>query len=342
MEHIPSGNLNTRIEIPLVGVLEYDGGDFNTYPARHGWDEEMIFTQRDFGDRSSVAVETFFQTWLYFGLLICTFRTVGIPVNTADFIRTCSKGNKIITTQRLPQYLQRWRDQYRSAKVGEDRDTKNEHWPNILKMLQKAHDYADRYCNDYSQRFAQLASVPNPGSRPISPQVSLSIIALGQAITSAATNIYNISQSSLQMPWGTSSLLRQRLHDIGWCTKDISILSDPRETPIDAQYYLSTVPYSRASIDHVRCTKSVCSGEQVHTDHYITQHVNKACQCASLEIDKSSLSILRRGGIPLVSFRTHDLQEAPAIEVMEYNSQSSVSDKYVAISHVLVSASMYD
>ena len=45
MEHIPSGNINTRIEVPLVGVLEYDGGDFNTYPARHGWDEEMIFCQ---------------------------------------------------------------------------------------------------------------------------------------------------------------------------------------------------------------------------------------------------------------------------------------------------------
>lgn len=333
MEHSPSCNHDTRIEVPLVGVLEYDGGDFNTYPAR-------IFTLRDFGDRSSVAVETFFQTWLYFGLLICTFRTVGIPVNTADFIRTCSKGNKIITTQWLPQYLQRWRDQYRSAKIGEGRDTKNEHWPKILKILQKVHYYTDRYCNEYSQIFAQLASLPNLKSRPISPQVSLSIIALGQAITSAATKIYKIPQSSLQMPWGTSSLLTQRLYDIGWCAKDISYLSGPRETPINVQYYLSTVPYSRASIDHVHCNKSVCSGEQVDTDHYVTQHVKKGCQCASLEIDKSSLSILRRGGIPLISFRTHDLQKAPSLEVTEYNSQSSVSAKFVAISHVLVSTSI--
>lgn len=153
--------------------------------------------------------------------------------------------------------------------------------------------------------------------------------------------IYQISQADLQMSWGTSSLLRKRLCDIGWCPKDISMLSDPRDVFIEVQYRMTTVPYSRASIDHLRCTKSECSGERVDTDHYVTQHVRSGCQCTTLEVKESVLGVLRQGWMPLVSFRTCGLQGVPTVDVVDYKSQLLVSIKYVAISHVLVIASIH-
>ena len=335
MEHLQIHDSDLKIEIPLVGTMEYDGGEFDSYPKRQGWDEEAIFTQRDFSHASSAVVETFFQTWLYFGFLICTFRIVGIPVQTADFLSTSSEGKKIITTQRLPRYIQQWREQYESAKVRDGRDTKDEHWSNILKILRIVYDYASRYCNEYSKKFNnKSASLPSSQAYPISPQVSLSIIALGQAITSAATTIYKIPQADLQMPWGTSSFLRKRLCDVGWCPKDISMLSDPRDASLELQYHLTTVPYSRASIDHLRCTKLECSGERVDTNHYITQHVSSDCQCETLDVEENVLDVLRQGGMPLVSFRTCGSQGFPTVDVVDYKAQSQISNKYVAISHV--------
>ena len=209
----------------------------------------------------------------------------------------------------------------------------------MLKILHKVHDFANRYCNEYGQKFAIGASLPNLRACPISPQVtylSLSIIALGQAITSAATTIDRTSKADLQMSWGTSSLLRKRLCDVGWCPKDISMLSDPRDASIEVQYRLTTVPYSRASIDHLRCTKSECSGERVDTDHYVTQHISSGCQCTTLEVEEIVLGILRQSEMPLVSFRMWGLQGVPTVDVVDYKSQSLASIKSVAISHVLV------
>ena len=325
MEHLQTQDcksINPRIEIPLVGTLEYDGGDFQTYPERRGGSEEMIYARRDFGCEPPIAVETFFQTWLYFGFLICTFRIVGISVDTADFVDTSNEGNKIITTQRLPEYLQRWRQQNELARATDGRDAEGVHWASILAILRKVYDYTNRYCNEYSQKFAIVAKQLSPRAPPISPQVSLSIIALGRAITSAATTIYRIPQADLQMTWGTSSLLRKRLCDKGWCPKDISMLSDSRDATVEVQYHLTTAPYSRASIDHLRCTESECSGERVDTDHYVTQHVSSRCLCATLEVEERVLSVLRQGGLPLILFRTYGSHEVPTVEVVDYRSQS--------------------
>ena len=179
-------------------------------------------------------------------------------------------------------------------------------------------------CGLYSQKSKMIASLPNPRACPISPAVSLSIVALEQAIKSAATTIYSIPQADLQMPWGTSPLLRNYLCDVGWCPKDISMLSDPRDASIEVQYRLTTEPYSRASTDHRRCTEFECSGERVDTDHYVTQHTSSDCQCTTLDVEEDFLGVLRQGGMPLVSFRTCGLQGSPTVDVVDYKSQSLV------------------
>lgn len=335
MEHIRTQNIHPRIEIPLVDTLEYDGGDFDTYPERQGWDEDLIFTQRDFGQQPLVVVESFFQRWLYFGFLICTFRIVGISVRTGDFLRTSGEGKQIVTTEKLPRYLQHWRKEYKQDKVKEGGDTKHLHWPRITKILRKVYDYANRYCNEYGQSFEKGSSRSSiQDTFPMSPLTSLSIIALGQAITSAATTIYQTPQADLQMPWGTSSFLRNLLYERGWCPKDISLLCDPRDASIEMQYRLAIMPYSRASTDHRRCTISECVGERVDTDHYSTLHVSTGCTCATPDVEESVLSIIRQGGKPIISITTTITQEAPTIEVVNCERQFP---KYVAISHVSVS-----
>ena len=95
------------------------------------------------------------------------------------------------------------------------------------------------------------------------------------------------------------------------------MLSDPRDASIEVQYRLTTVPYSRASINHLRCTKSECSGERVDADHYVTQHISSGCQCTTLEVEESVLGILRQGGMPLVSFRMWGLKEVSTVDVVD-------------------------
>ena len=335
MEHLRTQGSHSNIVVPLIGALEYDGGEFHTYPERQGWSEDMIFTQRDFSGNPSKSIESFFQTWLYFGFLICTFRIVGISVETADFLRISDEGKKIVTTERLPEYLQRWRQQYALTASAGDEDVKATQWPSIVNILRNVHQYASRYCSEYGLEFAIRHKQWNAQARPISPQVSLSIVALGQTIKSAACIIYGESEADLLLAWGSSSLLRDRLQASGWCPKDISAVSDPKDSIAELQYYLLTMPYPRNSIDHYQCTKSKCSGEQVDTDRYVTQHINSGCQCAMLDVEEDVLGVIRQGGMPVVSV-TVVPGDFPTVEVDDYKLEPLSIDEYVAISHVSV------
>lgn len=97
-------------------------------------------------------MEALFQTWLYFGLLTCTFRTVGtIRGQNADFART-DQGSKLITTERLHGCLDDWNTRenvslikYRGGDPSEviEMNGKVASWPFALAMLSEIHDYVN-------------------------------------------------------------------------------------------------------------------------------------------------------------------------------------------------------
>ena len=339
MEHLPCSPRTAKIHIPYLGIEDYDDGDFATYPERHGWDKEKIFLLRDFTGKDPKDVEAFFQTWLYFGLLICTFRTVGIVVSTADFLRA-EGGELFVTTERLPEYLLDWNHRENIALIrlrGGDpteaihRNGKATQWPLILTMLTEVHQYVNRYCNEQSQRFAEEMQLPEKFFvKPMSPLLSLSIIALASAISRAATRIYEISYSNLYLNWGTSSFLTERLFSKGFCPKDVAWLTSEKDQSIDVQYTLACLPYSRRETNHSECTDSICCLDQVDLNSYSTRHVNAQCSCVHVEISQDILPIIENGGVPIISFRTRQDERDPELRVIQCQPKA----RYVAISHV--------
>ncbi len=340
MEHLPCLEGETEIEIPYLGVEEYDNGEFATYPQRHGWDKYKIFA-RNFAGKTSEDLETFLQSWLYFGLLICTFRTVGIVVRTGDFVRTV-RGRKLITTERLPELLDEWNSRENIALIklrgGDPTEAikingKVSHWSVILVILYEVHDYVNRFCNEQGQSFSKEIHLSDINFRPVSSEVSMSIIALADAISRAASIIYESNLADLRLSWGTSSLLTQRLFDKNWCPKDLAMLTYDKARTMNVQFYASCMPYSRGSLEHMRCTDTTCCVDKVDEATYIISHVRADCDCSHVEASRDIISIIERGGIPLVSFRKAESEKTCRLRVLEY-SPGSRPNKYVAISHV--------
>src|SRR5271170_6879802 len=108
MEHFATAT-GTTIDVPYVGTENYDGHGFHSYPQRKGWSRDHLLGVPDYGPRSSHEVDSFFQTWLYFGMLIEVFRIVGINLRTEQFIRVNVSGEKYVTTRLLPEVIEKWK-----------------------------------------------------------------------------------------------------------------------------------------------------------------------------------------------------------------------------------------
>lgn len=169
--------------------------------------------------------------------------------------------------------------------------------------------------------------------QPLSPQISMSIIALADAISRAAPIIYELNFADLRLNWGTSSLLTQRLLAKGWCPKDVAMLTLGKDRTVDVQYYASSMSYSRGALDHKGCTDRFCCLDKVDETTYATSHVNTNCTCMHVEASRDINNIISRGRIPLVSFRKNRDEDEYQLRVSKFLPESSIS-RYVAISHV--------
>lgn len=131
----------------------------------------------------------------------------------------------------------------------------------------------------------------------------MSIIALADTISRTALIIYELNFADLRLNWGTSSFLTQRLFAGGWCPKDMAMLIYEKDRTLDIQYYTSYIPYSRGVLEHKGCTDISCSLDKVNKETYITSHIHTDCKCIHIEASRDIISIIDRGGIPLLSFR---------------------------------------
>jgi hypothetical protein len=106
MEHLPPvADPYCPIFVPYIGDCEYDGLDFAGYPGRKRWDVDRLL-KGDFQGFPPTSVAAFLQTWLYFGLM---HEILNVKVRTADFIRIGYSGERWLTTEKLPGYLQVFR-----------------------------------------------------------------------------------------------------------------------------------------------------------------------------------------------------------------------------------------
>lgn len=116
MEHLPKA-IGAKGPLPQMPCLcapsYYDGGEFETYPYRRGFElvADGVWAKYVLNaDRSPLTPEALAelaQAWLFFGLLIEVFKVNGVIIDPEDFIQRECQG-AYITTMMLPEYLEQW------------------------------------------------------------------------------------------------------------------------------------------------------------------------------------------------------------------------------------------
>jgi hypothetical protein len=280
------------------------------YPQRKGWNKDWLFDFGVFGGKTLAEATSFLQTWLYFGLLT---ETLGVKVATTDFVRKGSTG-AVITTHALPKYLNEWRerDGILSASAKSRRQIK----------IDICFDEVNKILSAYRSQAS---------ARPLSPEVSLSIIILGETLSRAKLRILDTSEAGTisgrnhagEIDWGTSELLKDQMLRAGWCPSTIFMLQRELKL-VTGLYYASSFPPIRKA--HLLCSDIECF--DVHNDEYTyrTKHTTNCSGCSYVEVNVEQLCLALDFSFPLISLT--DSLGTPRLEITPYQTGM----EYAAIS----------
>ena len=218
MEHLPSplhSLHDDQTRVPYVCRKSYDGGPFLTYPIRGGkgyvlpaassssgqlpfWQHERLYpTPKE-------ELESFFQTWLFFGLL---HEILGDLCSPQEFIRASQETpKKVISTVNLISVTETWV----SSVINGDILTKYEHLAERLRVT-----------------YAALRAV-NPA---FDQRIKVSIASTGELLEYAANKAFHIENMARdnkcpaswrmlidEAPWTES------MRAAGWCPSELFIL----------------------------------------------------------------------------------------------------------------------
>ena len=328
MEHVPevADPVFPPIKVPCLSQEPYENrvGVFESYPYQRGWDINLLkrgrFTQHPFE-----ATGAFLQDWLFFGLL---HEVLGDDGTKEKFSRwDIQSEQRIVTTKNLVSSLTTrfWQIKRNSAR-SRDAETK----ANVdLERLERALSVLSLLCN--VAKACERVNTPLSRSQwPLSPEVDLSIRALGQLLATgvhAASPLLRDSPApTMRFPGGifTSS----RMREAGWCPSDIAMVSDYMSA--SSLYYASSLRRSQLHSDHSNCGRQLCLANQVDTATYQTAHCDDGCTCAHVHVPVSELiPIIAEKGIPLISITIASSGD-PVLETSRYNK----GQHYIALSHV--------
>lgn len=255
------------------------------------------------------------------------FSVSRLTVTTSDFIRVTEQGRRVITTASIPQYLTRWKSiEHASLYDGTGRSRVNA----IYVILQEVSMWINRFC-DIDSKTVRGERGFKPDYWPLTPEVSLSIMSLGSALSWAVSEIWKSEMTDEigEMGWGTSETLINRLLQDGWCPYDVTQIR--LNEPLDRQYFFASIPPCRNKLFHSNCNESVCIFDKIDKNKYETKHVQEFGGCHHAGPDLAEiLAFLRNGGIPAVQWTRSRDYPGFRLNVTEVQPQS----RFVAISHV--------
>lgn len=343
MDHLlPFTGRESPIVVPylLPDDFAYDGGDFDSYPERCGWDfsawrkNDRTYRYVDVEEWLRTSIKTkeelpaFLQSWLVFGQLSFALDMV-IPVG--DFTRLLEDDQKrVLTTAKLETYLADFASRFPNPTTDEEKERA---WAERRKLK-------DRYWTSMSSLaiiFEILAGTINHGDPQLREELEKIHFAAGllSAILSGfMQEVFKIpgeqTPTLRQLRFGPSRLVIRNMCANNWClhtTNRISVLCT-----YTMQAYLYALGTSRTTQDHSRCTTAYCYANQTGTN-FEAQHLGcTVSDCSNLEtpIDKI-VQVLQEGLIPLleVQFRGKEYTD-PYLVVRKADGNTP----YVAISHV--------
>lgn len=260
------------------------GNNFLDYPEANGWTDEEVWAQPQQSEnllggviegevdrsRSSQEIEAFFQTWLFFGLIIEVFALSDIHVKTDDFLlpltlKTVHKPQSahLITSAKLPSLIVQWRQKHQSSRKDYVLDA-------ALKLIDHVGKVVDYHCaNGKDHRSIHQYGPP---LWPIKDEVTTSIIAVAAMLRKAARHIYNVTGKEGRWPVTNSRILHARIQR-KWCKSDTSMIME--DFDIDGQYYIAAAAnHPLDSLDsHYACTDQSCEAK-ISDGTYVTKHAD--------------------------------------------------------------------
>lgn len=263
------------------------GVEYSEFYERVGWAPDEAWTQPKKSEdllggveegaedkfREPWEFDTFYQTWLLFGLIIEVFALSGIEVKTTDFLAPIVRKAvhkpqtaRLITTSKLPDLIQQWRQKHQASRDDGVFD-------GALKLLDHVGKIVDYHCaggkNHRSTR--QYEKVLWSASS----ETTTTIIAVAFTLRKAALSIYNRQSKDGRWPVTNSLLLYQRIQR-KWCKSDAAMIME--DFDIDGQYYIAAAQgRTLEELDgHYACTDHSCEAK-VADGTYTTQH-DPECQ----------------------------------------------------------------
>jgi hypothetical protein len=323
--------------VPRVRYREteyYDGGPLLTYQLRKNkpWmipnDElgEMNFSAHEaLHPTPHKELETFLQTWLYFGLIF-----------EFCFFENDSSGFSAARTP-LHKKLEMMYNVFRSDDgrfiISSDIV---EGFPSLPKFNWESKEDFQKRCVHLGECLKRTNSVLSCVGPDFDLSLRFSIAALedylGGHIARVCTEygfsppIYcNISSRGLH-----TSEICLSMENSGWCPSDIERIKD-KNPSVQTWNLLSQIDKSELARDHSRCSKFVCTSYQIDPRNYHVGHCLTDCTCSELLVDNEAvIAALRKPGVvPLLNISLGLSLEELKIDVVE-----SESVPYIAISHV--------
>lgn len=231
MDHFPPvSNPYDPVEVPYLGG-EYDGKDFQGYPARQSLDLPKL-QEGDCQGQSAAEIACFLQTWLYFGMM---HGVLGISIPVVDFVRVGDSHKRLVTTHK---YLHEWKLQVQQEKKSSSDDSLIPRNRDALTCL--AHSYSFWFSLSEEQR-----------DRFVGREIGLSIHILASTLEHALTSICDIPVISVPWRLTRSTFLTQRMLDHGWCPSVVEQICTKNHLAF--QYYASLLATPSDTRQHENC-----------------------------------------------------------------------------------------
>jgi hypothetical protein len=294
-------------------------------------------------------IDKFFQTWLFFGLIIEVFALSDIEVRTNDFLAPIvlkavhkPQTARLITTSKLPDLIKQWKQKHQASRDGTVFDK-------ALELLDHVGKIVDYHCAGGKDH----RSIHQYGKVlwSVSDETTTAIIAVAFTLRKAAFAIYNKPGNEDRWPVTNSMLLYQRIQR-KWCKSDAAMIME--DFDIDGQNYIAAaMGRTLEELDrHYACTDHSCEA-RVAEGTYTTQH-DPECREDDYEPEPKFLGhVFPEYGKSPASLReaikhTMDANHLPVLrwnseqrglttyghQKDSYSEESSKVPPFVAISHV--------
>lgn len=357
MDHLGDNFFSARFglhQVPLFANVQADGlhTSFHTLhksPGPLGWiiedDGRFLPTKWDslqateVVGQSSQSLTKFVQRWLWFEVLRGILGHLP-GFNFYDFIKEDSDGNQLVTTLKLSSYLQRWWD-YETQHSDRQRQVQ------AHLILERARFHVSQYC-------AVKGDQKHP-IWPINQNVALSIMVLGETLTTALIRIQQALKSEVHgwhgcilspQGWGYSSAVLQILERENVCPTKISMLKGRfQNNTIGLLFALHRLPRGSPGEYHGMCDDKHCEAVQIYLPRVTGNQSNTSLahgkpksihcpscsrkNCQQIGPDTEELSDIIQGGkIPLLQY------DKSTATVNLIGVSEPIGMEYVAFSHV--------